>query len=173
LHLFFAVLLLTLSNFLTRGASSAPDRWGAAMGLFMVAFVSYGATLVFFTALFPRLARNTPHARLLREQYSRGEISAEVYETEESMEKNRISNISTVRPPPPPRPTSHLLMHVSACFVFYFIFVAQAHSNIGYVATLLINLSVLLPLAGNPKVDNYTIVLHVPPPSPSFSPHLR
>ncbi|KAF8512989.1 autophagy-related protein 22-like protein [Gautieria morchelliformis] len=110
---------------------TSPDRWGAAMGLFMISFVSYGATLVFFTALFPRLARNTPHARQLREKYDRGEISAEVYETEESMEKNRISNIST------------------------------AHSNIGYVMTLLLNLSILLPLAKNPKVDNYTIVLQV------------
>jgi hypothetical protein len=27
--------------------------------------------------------------------------------------------------------------------------------------TLALNLSILLPLANNPKVDNYTIVLHV------------
>lgn len=74
----------------------APDRWGAAMALFMVGFVSYGATLVFYAALFPRLARNTPRARQLREKYDRGDITAETYEMEESMEKNRISNISTV-----------------------------------------------------------------------------
>lgn len=67
------------------------------MALFMVGFVTYGATLVFYAALFPRLARNTPHARQLREKYDRGEITAELYETEESLEKNRISNISTVR----------------------------------------------------------------------------
>lgn len=66
------------------------------MALYMIAFISYGATLVFYTALFPRLARNTPHARHLRELYDRGEISGEVYEKEESLEKNRISNISTV-----------------------------------------------------------------------------
>ena len=36
------------------------------------------------------------HARTLREKYERGEISAEEYEVEESLEKNRISNISTV-----------------------------------------------------------------------------
>lgn len=73
-----------------------PDRWGAAMGLYMVGFITYGATLVFYAAAFPRLARNTPHARKLREKYERGEIPAEEYEVEESMEKNRISNISTV-----------------------------------------------------------------------------
>jgi uncharacterized membrane protein len=66
------------------------------MALYIIGFVSYGATLVFYAAAFPRLARNTPHARLLRERYEKGEIAPEVYEQEESLEKNRISNISTV-----------------------------------------------------------------------------
>ena len=66
------------------------------MALFMIGFITYGATLVFYAALFPRLARNTPHARKLREKYEKGEILPEVYEVEESLEKNRISNISTV-----------------------------------------------------------------------------
>lgn len=35
------------------------------------------------------------------------------------------------------------------------------HSNIGYICTLALNLSLLLPLADNPKVDNYVIVLCV------------
>ena len=66
------------------------------MALYMVGFVSYGATLVFFGAVFPRLARNTLHARRLRAKYEAGEIEREEYEVEESMEKNRISNISMV-----------------------------------------------------------------------------
>jgi Vacuole effluxer Atg22 like len=66
------------------------------MALYMIGFVSYGATLVFYAALFPRLARNTPHSRNLREKYENSEISPETYEKEESLEKNRISNISTV-----------------------------------------------------------------------------
>ena len=33
------------------------------------------------------------------------------------------------------------------------------HSNIGYIATLCLNLSLLLPLKTNAKVDNYVIVL--------------
>ena len=66
------------------------------MALYMIGFVSYGATLVLYTAVFPRLARNTQHIRNLREKYDRGEISVEFYEREESLEKNRISNISTV-----------------------------------------------------------------------------
>jgi hypothetical protein len=76
---------------------SDPSRWGAAMALYMIGFITYGATLVFYAAVFPRLARNTPHARQLLEKYRAGEISAEEYEVEESLEKNRISNISTVR----------------------------------------------------------------------------
>lgn len=75
---------------------SAPDRWGAAMALYMIGFISYGATLVFYAAVFPRLARNTAHARSLKEKYDNGETSREEYEVEESLEKNRISNISTV-----------------------------------------------------------------------------
>lgn len=68
------------------------------MALYMIGFITYGATLVFYSAVFPRLARNTPHARKLRDKYEAGEISAEEYEVEESLEKNRISNISTVGP---------------------------------------------------------------------------
>lgn len=75
---------------------AAPDRWGVAMALYMIGFITYGATLVFYAAVFPRLARNTPHARELREKLDNGEISAEEYEVEESLEKNRISNMSTV-----------------------------------------------------------------------------
>jgi hypothetical protein len=66
------------------------------MALFMVGFISYGATLVFFAAAFPRLARNTRHSRVLREKLESGEVGLEEYEMEESLEKNRISNISTV-----------------------------------------------------------------------------
>ena len=66
------------------------------MALFTIGFISYGATLVFFAAVFPRLARNTSHCRKQRDRYEAGEIKLEEYEIEESLEKNRISNISTV-----------------------------------------------------------------------------
>ncbi|KAF7302468.1 Autophagy-related protein [Mycena chlorophos] len=106
-----------------------PSRWGVAMALYMVGFISYGATLVFYAALFPRLARNTARAKEIQAKYEAGEMSKEEFELEESLQKNLISNIST------------------------------AHSNIGYVVTLCLNLSILLPLANNPLVDNYTLVL--------------
>ncbi|KAF8633811.1 hypothetical protein AX17_004353 [Amanita inopinata Kibby_2008] len=108
---------------------TTPSRWPLAMVLYMIGFISYGATLVFYAALFPRLARNTARSREIREKYRNGEISREEYEVEDSLEKNRISNISTT------------------------------HSNIGYIVVLCLNLSILLPLAGNPKVNNYTLAL--------------
>ena len=74
----------------------APDRWRIAMALSIISSVTYGASLVFYAAAFPRLARNTPYSRKLREKYESGEISAEECEREESLEKNRITNISTV-----------------------------------------------------------------------------
>ncbi|KAI0249986.1 MFS general substrate transporter [Lactifluus subvellereus] len=126
--LFVMTLICWTAQFASMSLTSA-SRWRLAMALYMISFVSYGATLVFYAAIFPRLARNTRHSRDLREKFDGGEISVEVYEREESLEKNRISNISTT------------------------------HSNIGYIVTLALNLSLLLPLRGNPKVNNYVLVL--------------
>lgn len=124
------------------------------MALYIIGFVSYGATLVFYAAAFPRLARNTPHTRNLREKYENGNISVEEYEREESLEKNRISNISTVGS--------------GICSIRHsmLILVHQVHSNIGYIVTLLLNLALLLPpkTANDPKVDNYTLALCVHSP---------
>lgn len=66
------------------------------MALFMIGVITYGSANVLYTAVFPRLARNTLRARTLRARYEAGEISREDYELEGSLEKNRISNISTV-----------------------------------------------------------------------------
>lgn len=74
---------------------SAPSHWPVAMALFTLGYISYGATIAFFAAVFPRLARNTPHSRKLRDRFEAGEIRLEEYEMGESLEKNRISNIST------------------------------------------------------------------------------
>ena len=116
------------------------------MALYMIGFTSYGATLVFYSAIFPRLARNTSYSRELKERYQNGEISLEVYETEESLEKNRICNIATVGPP-----YAYPVDTFPSCL--------KVHSNIGYIATLALNLSILLPRANDPKVDNYVLVL--------------
>ncbi|KAJ5208901.1 hypothetical protein N7449_003280 [Penicillium cf. viridicatum] len=107
-----------------------PSQWPTAMGLYVVAYIAYGATLVFYAAVFPRLARYTPHVRKAREEDLReGKIDQEEYDTIESLERNHISNIST------------------------------AHSNIGYLLTLVLNLSVLLPLQNNSFSNNLALCL--------------
>ncbi|CAD6583982.1 MAG: hypothetical protein TREMPRED_003707 [Tremellales sp. Tagirdzhanova-0007] len=112
----FGFLGITLSN-----------QWRAAMAMYMLGFMTYGVTLVFYASVFPRLARNTPRTKAARERLDQGTIDTEEYEKVEMLERNRLSNIST------------------------------AHSNWGYLLTLVLNLSLLLPLAENPNVDNYTL----------------
>jgi len=87
----------------------APSRWGLAMGIYIVGYICYGLTFTFYAAAFPRLARNTRPIRELKEQYDRGEITADEYQQAESLEKSRISSFSTVR-----AYLSHLLS-VMAC----------------------------------------------------------
>ncbi|KAK9850858.1 hypothetical protein MYU51_011459 [Penicillium brevicompactum] len=107
-----------------------PSQWPAAMAMYVVAYIAYGATLVFYAAVFPRLARYTPHVRRAREEELReGKITQEEYDAIESLERNHISNIST------------------------------AHSNIGYLLTLVLNLSVLLPLKENSFSNNLALCL--------------
>ncbi|KAL4926261.1 uncharacterized protein BDV17DRAFT_269951 [Aspergillus undulatus] len=105
-----------------------PGQWPVAMGMYIVTYVAYGATLVFYAAVFPKLARFMPHVRKAREEdLGEGRIDQKEYDAVESLERNHISNIST------------------------------AHSNIGYLAVLLLNLSVLLPMQGNNYANNLAI----------------
>lgn len=111
-------------------AIKRPDQWPIAMVLYIISYIAYGATLVFYAAVFPRLARYMPKVRKARDGDLRnGEISQEEYDHIESLEKNHISSIST------------------------------AHSNIGYLFTLAINLSVLLPLQGHSYANNWALFL--------------
>ena len=66
------------------------------MGLFIVAFISFGCTLVLYLSMFPRLARNTAKAKAARRKYEVGEINLEECEVTVSLEHNRVSNISLV-----------------------------------------------------------------------------
>ena len=75
----------------------ASSRWGLAMGIYIIAFVSYNITLAFYAAIFPRLAHNTPHVRGVRLRYNQGEITADKYERVEALEKSKISSLSMVR----------------------------------------------------------------------------
>ena len=68
------------------------------MALYMISFTSRGIVITFFTALFPRLARNTPRSLELRKMLERGELSVEAYEKEKIIEKSKISSTGVVRP---------------------------------------------------------------------------
>jgi Vacuole effluxer Atg22 like len=75
---------------------SAPSRWVVAMGIYIIGNVSYRLTGAFYSAIFPRLARNTTHSRELRKKYDQNEISKDVYEKGEALEKSKISSLSIV-----------------------------------------------------------------------------
>ncbi|KAH8892866.1 hypothetical protein GQ53DRAFT_718477 [Thozetella sp. PMI_491] len=123
-----ATVVCWASQFGWMGVQSSA-QYQAAIALYLIGYISYGITLVFYASIFPRLARNTPKTKEARAKLDAGEISTESYEETEMLERNRLSNIST------------------------------AHSNWGFVITLALNLSILLPLADNPLVDQYTLLL--------------
>ncbi|KAI0298886.1 MFS general substrate transporter [Russula brevipes] len=108
---------------------TSPSQWGAAMGVYVVGFVAYNATLAFYAAIFPRLALNTQRLHELREKFDRGKISTNEYEQSESLEKSKISSASI------------------------------AASSCGTCILLLLDLAILIPLQGNAKVNNYVILL--------------
>ena len=66
------------------------------MAIYIISFVSYGGLSVLYAAVFPVLARNTDRTRELWDLYTAGVINRDEYEVEESLEKNRISNVSMV-----------------------------------------------------------------------------
>jgi len=65
------------------------------MALYMLGYITYGLTLVFYASVFPRLARNTQKTKDARNQMNTGEISNSEYEQVEMLERNRLSSIST------------------------------------------------------------------------------
>lgn len=67
------------------------------MALYMISFTTREIVIAFFAALFPQLARNTPHSRDLRMRHEQGELSLEAYEKEKGIERSKISSIGMVR----------------------------------------------------------------------------
>lgn len=67
------------------------------MALYIISFTSRGIVIAFFAALFPQLARNTPHYRELQMRHERGGLSAEAYEKEKGIERSKISSAGMVR----------------------------------------------------------------------------
>lgn len=92
--LIVATVICWASQFGWMGITQA-SQWQAAIGVYLLGYISYGVTLVFYASVFPRLARNTAKTKKAREQLDNGEIAIEDYETVEMLERNRLSTIST------------------------------------------------------------------------------
>lgn len=125
-----------------------PNQWPAAMGMYVVAYIAYGATLVFYAAVFPRLARYMSHVRKARDELRERKIDQQEYDTIESLERNHIRSV----------PTIHFEVSFSSLMACHSN-ISTAHSNIGYFLTLALNLSVLLPLQGNNYANNLALCL--------------
>ncbi|KAH9817799.1 autophagy-related protein 22-like protein [Melampsora americana] len=106
-----------------------PTQWRAAMALYIIGFTTYGAALVFIAASLPRLSRNMPYARKARSDFRRGLIQQEEYDQRSSLEKNRLSMISSV------------------------------HFNIGSFFTLLLSLAIVGLNATARSTTNWTIAV--------------
>ncbi|KAH3018296.1 hypothetical protein KXW60_006700 [Aspergillus fumigatus] len=116
------------------------------MAMYVVAYIAYGATLVFYAAVFPRLARYMPHVRKAREEdLKEGKITRQEYDAIESLERNHIryGSIADSESDAYERNSN----------------ISTAHSNIGYLFTLALNLSVLLPLQNNTYSNNLALCL--------------
>lgn len=70
------------------------DKWLAGTWMYIFGLLAYQMALTFWTAAFPRLARNTPELREAAEQYVEGTISREKYDQKDMMLRNRLSNVS-------------------------------------------------------------------------------
>ncbi|KAH9965405.1 autophagy-related protein 22-like protein [Russula dissimulans] len=116
------------SMFATMSLTS-PSRWVVAMGIYIIGNVSYRLTGAFYSAIFPRLARNTTHSRELRKKYDQNEISKDVYEKGEALEKSKISSLSITS------------------------------AAVGGTTMLLLSLTLLVLLKGKTRANNYVIVL--------------
>jgi hypothetical protein len=118
------------------------------MGIYICVYVSYSVTLAFYAASFPRLARNTPHIRELKEVYEQGKIPVDVYEQEEGLERSRISSLSMVG-----------ILLCSPFTIGNDNILFQASGSIGIVTIPLLALSILIPLQHNARVNNYSILM--------------
>ena len=70
------------------------DKWPAATWMYIFGLLSYQMALTFWTAAFPRLARNTPELRKAAEDYVDGIITREKYDLRDMMLRNRLANVA-------------------------------------------------------------------------------
>ena len=70
------------------------DKWPAATWMYVFGLLAYQMALTFWTAAFPRLARNTPELRKAAEDYADGVITREKYDLRDMLLRNRLANVA-------------------------------------------------------------------------------
>ncbi|EIW57691.1 MFS general substrate transporter, partial [Trametes versicolor FP-101664 SS1] len=90
--IFFTILAAAVS-FAWLGVED-PSKWQAGVALYILGLITYQCALTFWTAAFPGLARDLPNVRESAEKFAAGEKSHVEHADYESMERNRISNVS-------------------------------------------------------------------------------
>ncbi|KAL0954339.1 hypothetical protein HGRIS_003337 [Hohenbuehelia grisea] len=71
-----------------------PQKWRAGVALYILGLITYQGALTFWTAAFPGLARNLPEIKTSAELVKEGQKDLAEHEHAESMQRNRISNVS-------------------------------------------------------------------------------
>ncbi|KAI0833634.1 autophagy-related protein 22-like protein [Trametes gibbosa] len=90
--IFFTILAVAVS-FAWLGVED-PSRWQAGVALYILGLITYQCALTFWTAAFPGLARDLTIVQESSDKVASGEKTESEHADFESMERNRISNIS-------------------------------------------------------------------------------
>ncbi|KAI5122904.1 hypothetical protein M0805_007582 [Coniferiporia weirii] len=90
--IFFTALAVAVS-FAWLGVEDA-SKWKAGVALYILGLIAYQGALTFWTAAFPGLARDLPEVRTSSQDVLTGEKPLEDHESFESLQRNRVSNIS-------------------------------------------------------------------------------
>ncbi|KAK7682639.1 hypothetical protein QCA50_014439 [Cerrena zonata] len=90
--IFFTILAVAIS-FAWLGVED-PSKWQAGVALYVLGLIAYQCALTFWTAAFPGLARDLPEVKESYKEVARYKKPFEDHERLESLERNRISNVS-------------------------------------------------------------------------------
>ncbi|OJT02457.1 Autophagy-related protein 22 [Trametes pubescens] len=90
--IFFTILAVAVS-FAWLGVED-PSKWQAGVALYILGLITYQCALTFWTAAFPGLARDLSNVQDSAEKFAAGEKTHVEHADYESMERNRISNVS-------------------------------------------------------------------------------
>ncbi|TCD63208.1 hypothetical protein EIP91_005847 [Steccherinum ochraceum] len=90
--IFFTILAVAVS-FAWLGVDH-PDQWRAGIALYILGLIAYQCALTFWTAAFPGLARDLPEVKDSAKEVIEGNKSLEEHAHFESIQRNRISNVS-------------------------------------------------------------------------------